>query len=122
MYVKRPKLKDIENCVRFIEEFMNEQNRNYETPKNDNLIANNNNINDNETYMATDNKNNKKRVYIHCKGGAQRSACIAIAWLIYSQKISLNEAFWIVKKTRIATSHKVIDYPSLKQFAAMQNN
>ncbi len=41
-----------------------------------------------------------KRVLIHCMGGLGRSGTVAVAWLIYSKKLSLREALRRVRSLR----------------------
>ena len=41
-----------------------------------------------------------KKVLIHCMGGLGRSGTVAVAWLIYSKKLSLREALRRVRSVR----------------------
>lgn len=40
------------------------------------------------------------RVLVHCAAGANRSATLVVAWLMYSQRMSLRVAFELVKTKR----------------------
>ncbi|NJE41646.1 dual specificity protein phosphatase family protein [Thermococcus sp. GR6] len=41
-----------------------------------------------------------KRVLIHCMGGSGRSGTVAVAWLMYSQGLSLREALSMVRSLK----------------------
>jgi len=41
-----------------------------------------------------------KRVLIHCLGGLGRSGTVAVAWIMYSQKLPLQEVLYRVRKLR----------------------
>jgi dual specificity MAP kinase phosphatase len=40
------------------------------------------------------------KVYVHCWAGVSRSATIVIAYLMWKNKLSYNEAYWSVKNKR----------------------
>lgn len=42
----------------------------------------------------------KERVLVHCAAGANRSATVVIAWLMYSRKLKLQEAWDFAKGAR----------------------
>ncbi|WP_297553110.1 dual specificity protein phosphatase family protein [Thermococcus sp.] len=41
-----------------------------------------------------------KKVLIHCLGGCGRSGTVAVAWLMYSQHLSLRQALYRVRRLR----------------------
>ena len=41
-----------------------------------------------------------KKVLIHCIGGCGRSGTVAVAWLMYSQHLSLRQALYRVRRLR----------------------
>ncbi|WP_457751987.1 protein-tyrosine phosphatase family protein [Thermococcus sp.] len=57
-----------------------------------------------------------KRVLIHCVGGLGRSGTVAVAWLMYSGKLSLHEALYEVRKIRPRAVETAKQMEILKKF------
>lgn len=57
-----------------------------------------------------------KRVLIHCVGGLGRSGTVAVAWLMYSRKLSLHEALYKVRKIRPGAVETAEQMEILKKF------
>jgi dual specificity MAP kinase phosphatase len=43
---------------------------------------------------------NSEKVYIHCIAGVSRSPSVVIAYLMWKEKLSFNDAYWKVKNRR----------------------
>ncbi len=57
-----------------------------------------------------------KKVFVHCSAGASRSPTIVIAYLIWRNKMTLNDAFNLVKEKRPIIQPNPGFLQQLKQF------
>lgn len=68
-------------------------------------------------YLLTDSvKNSGGRVLVHCQAGISRSATICLAYLIWSRRVRLEEAFDFVKERRGVISPNLGFMGQLLQF------
>jgi protein-tyrosine phosphatase len=65
---------------------------------------------------------NCDKVYVHCIAGVSRSPSIVIAYIMYVNKISYNEAYWIVKNKRKFISPNEGFVKQLKEFEKEMKN
>ncbi len=61
-------------------------------------------------------ENASGKVYVHCWAGVSRSATIVIAYLMWKNKLSFNEAYWSVKNKRNFISPNEGFVKQLKEF------
>ena len=62
-------------------------------------------------------KESRQTVYLHCKAGSGRSATIAIAWLVHSTSLSLEDAQKHLQSIRPHVSKKLYERQSLIDFS-----
>ena len=67
-------------------------------------------------------KESSETVYLHCKAGRGRSATIAVAWLIHSKKMSLDEAQKHLSAIRPHISSNLHERQPLIDFALQESN
>ncbi|EEB10532.1 dual specificity protein phosphatase, putative [Pediculus humanus corporis] len=51
-------------------------------------------------FIADEGRNNSKGVLVHCLAGVSRSVTITVAYLMYKLKLSLNDAFTLVRNRK----------------------